>query len=63
MYRGDYAAALDHVSRAIELKPSYADGYALSGWILHWAGRPAEGLHAIDKAIELNPRVPGVYFL
>ena len=63
MYRGDYAAALDHVSRAMELKPSYADGYALSGWILHWAGRPAEGLHAIDKAIELNPRVPGVYFL
>ena len=63
MYGGDYAAALDHVSRAIELKPSYADGYALSGWILHWAGRPAEGLHAIDKAIALNPRVPGVYFL
>ena len=63
MYRGDYAAALDHVSRAIELKPSYADGYALSGWILHWAGRPAEGLHAIDKAIALNPRVPGVYLL
>ena len=63
MYRGDYAAALDHVSRAIELKPSYADGYALSGWILHWAGRPAEGLHAIDKAIELNPRVPGLYLL
>ena len=63
MYRGDYVAALDHVSRAIELKPSYADGYALSGWILHWAGRPAEGLHAIDKAMELNPRVPGVYFL
>jgi adenylate cyclase len=63
MYRGNYAAALDHVSRAIELKPSYADGYALSGWILHWAGRPAEGLHAIDKAIELNPRVPGVYLL
>jgi len=63
MYRGNYAAALDHVSRAIELKPSYADGYALSGWILHWAGRPVEGLHAIDKAIELNPRVPGVYLL
>ena len=63
MYGGDYAAALDHVSRALELKPSYADGYALSGWILHWAGRPAEGLHAIDKAIELNPRVPGVYLL
>ena len=63
MYRGNYAAALDHVSRAIELKPSYADGYALSGWILHWAGRPADGLHAVDKAMELNPRVPAIYLL
>jgi len=63
MYRTDYAAALEHVSRAIALKPSYADGYALSGWVLHWAGSPAEGLDAIDKAIELNPRVPGTYFL
>ena len=63
MYRRNYAAALDHVSRAIELKPSYADGYALSGWILHWAGSPTEGLHAIDKAIELNPQAPGTYFI
>ena len=31
MYQREYSAALDHVSRAIELKPSYADGYALSG--------------------------------
>jgi TolB-like protein/DNA-binding winged helix-turn-helix (wHTH) protein/Tfp pilus assembly protein PilF len=63
MYRGNYAAALDHVSRAIEFKPSYADGYGLLGWILHWAGRPADGLQAIDKAFELNPRVPGIYYL
>jgi TolB-like protein/Tfp pilus assembly protein PilF len=63
MYRGNYAAALDHVSRAIESKPSYADGYGLLGWILHWAGRPADGLQAIDKAFELNPRVPSLYYL
>ncbi|MGB5638788.1 MAG: winged helix-turn-helix domain-containing protein [Sedimenticolaceae bacterium] len=63
MYRRDYTAALDDVARAIELTPSYADAYALLAWILHFAGRPEDGLGAIDQAIDLNPRVPAVYHL
>ena len=29
MFKGNLAAAIAEVSRAIELKPSYADGYGL----------------------------------
>ena len=63
MYRRNYAAALDELARAIELKPSYADAYALMGWVLHFAGRPQEGLEAMQQAVDLNPRVPGAYYM
>jgi len=63
MYRRNYAAALDELARAIELKPSYADAYALMGWVLHFAGRPQEGLEAMRQAVDLNPRVPGAYYM
>ena len=61
MYRGNLAAAIAEVSRAIELRPSYADGYGLLAWILHFAGRPHEGLDAMRQAVALNPRVPALY--
>ena len=61
MYRHNHVDALDELAQAIELKPSYADAYALLAWVLHFAGRPEEGLAAMDKAIDLNPRVPGAY--
>jgi TolB-like protein/DNA-binding winged helix-turn-helix (wHTH) protein len=61
MYRGNLAAAIAEVSRAIELRPSYADGYGLLAWILHFAGRPHDGLDAIRQAVALNPRVPALY--
>lgn len=63
MYRRNYAAALDDLARAIELKPSYADAHALLAWVLHFAGRPQEGLAAMQRAIDLNPRVPTTYWL
>ncbi len=63
MYKRNYDAALDEMARAVELKPSYADGYALLAWILHFAGRPEEGLAAMAQAVDLNPRVPAVYRL
>jgi adenylate cyclase len=61
MYRGNLASAITEVSRAIELRPSYADGYGLLAWILHFAGRPHDGLNAMRQAIALNPRVPALY--
>ena len=60
-YRGNLAAAITEVSRAIELRPSYADGYGLLAWILHFAGRPHDGLKAMQRAVALNPRVPALY--
>ncbi|HOP17326.1 MAG: winged helix-turn-helix domain-containing protein [Gammaproteobacteria bacterium] len=61
MYRGNLAAAAAEVSRAIELRPSFADGYGLMAWILHFAGRPDEGLEAMRRAIALNPHVTALY--
>ena len=61
MYRGNLAAAISEVSQAIELRPSYADAYGLLAWILHFAGRPEEGLEAMRQAQALNPRVPALY--
>jgi TolB-like protein/DNA-binding winged helix-turn-helix (wHTH) protein/Tfp pilus assembly protein PilF len=60
-YQGNLAAAIAEVSRAIELRPSYADGYGLLAWILHFAGRPTEGLEAMQRAIALNPHVTALY--
>lgn len=61
MYRRNYNAALNELARAVELKPSYADAYALTAWVLHFAGRPQKGLAAMRQAIDLNPRAPGAY--
>jgi TolB-like protein/DNA-binding winged helix-turn-helix (wHTH) protein/Tfp pilus assembly protein PilF len=61
MYKGNLTAAIAEVSRAIELRPSYADGYGLLAWILHFAGRPEEGLEAMQQAIALNPHATALY--
>lgn len=61
MYRGELSAAAESVARAIELRPSYADGYGLMAWILHFAGRPEEGMAAMRRAIALNPHVTALY--
>ncbi len=61
LYARNYSAAIDQIERAIQLKPSYADGYAMLAWILHFAGRPEEGFEALERAIRLNPQVPAIY--
>lgn len=61
MFNGNLESATAEVLRAIELKPSYADGYGLLARIMHFAGRPQEGRDAIAKAMTLNPRVPALY--
>ncbi len=63
MYRGDLKGALPTIERAIDLKPSYADGYGMMAWVLHFAGRPREGLKVMVVAERLNPGVPSVYRL
>jgi len=63
LFQRDYAAAIENIEEAIVRNSSYADGYALLGWILHFAGRPEEGLGFMQRAIRLNPRVPAIYRL
>jgi class 3 adenylate cyclase/TolB-like protein len=47
--------------RSIDIDPNYADGYAQLAINLNFAGQPEEGLQAILKAMELNPRSPFFY--
>lgn len=61
LYGRDYAAAIRSAEHAIEIKPNYADAHALLAWILHFAGRPEEGLESIRRAFRLNPGVPAIY--
>jgi adenylate cyclase len=63
LFRRNYEAAIRNAEHAISIKPSYADGYGLLAWILHFAGRPTEGLASMERAVQLNPRVPAVYRL
>jgi adenylate cyclase len=48
--------AIAAARRAIQLEPSYADGYGTMALSLNYAGRPQEGLEAIRTAMRLNPR-------
>ena len=61
MFNGNLETAMAEAVHAIELKPSYADGYGLLARIMHFAGRPEEGREALAQAIGLNPRVPSLY--
>ena len=63
LFRRNYDVAIRNAEHAISIKPSYADAHALLAWILHFAGRPAEGLASMQRAVRLNPRVPATYRL
>ena len=39
-----------------------ADGYALLGSALNWAGRPAEAIRWVEKAMRLNPDIRSYAF-
>ena len=51
---GDYAAAIDDYSRAIEIAPS-ARAHAQRGWLYALRGNPLFGLQDFEKAITLDP--------
>jgi adenylate cyclase len=42
--------------RALELNPSYADGWYYSGVLRNWAGHPELALKSFAKYLRLNPR-------
>ncbi len=62
LFRRRHLSAIEAAGHAIRIDPNYADAYALSAWILSYAGRPGEAAAALDKAMRLNPRPPASYF-
>jgi adenylate cyclase len=52
----DIAAALALMDRALELNPSFADGWRWSGWIRLWAGQPDLARKHFETSTRLSPR-------
>lgn len=61
--RGDYAAALPDLDRAIALRPRHIPAMAGRGLTLIQLGRIREGQEAIRAALELNPWLSERQFL
>jgi adenylate cyclase len=52
----DIAAALGLIDRALELNPSFADGWRWSGWLRLWAGQPDLATKHFETSTRLSPR-------
>jgi len=50
--------ALWHLSKSVELNPSFALGHAGLGYALACGGQPERGLQALEQAHRLSPRDP-----
>lgn len=57
----DYERALAAAEKAVAVNPNYADGYAMLGKILTWAGSPERGAEEVEKALRRNPQPPFWY--
>jgi adenylate cyclase len=59
LYRNkQYEQAIAEAKRAIALSPNFYSPYAALAASLIFAGRPAEAIDQLEKAIRLNPRNP-----
>jgi predicted O-linked N-acetylglucosamine transferase (SPINDLY family) len=56
--RGNYAAAVDWISRAIEVEPNAAEPHSNLGLALLALLRPEEALASHERALKLKPEVP-----
>ena len=61
--RRQFDAALRDLDEALQLSPSYADGYALKAGIYTYLGKPAPGVALMQKALQLNPDAGSLYLL
>src|SRR5262249_17805724 len=50
--------AINHLSKAVALSPSFALGYAGLGYALACGGQPERGLENLERALRLSPRDP-----
>ncbi len=59
--KGDPEAGMPWIDRAIDLSPNFAQGFYAHGWGDVMAGRGAEALERLEKAIALSPLDPFLY--
>jgi adenylate cyclase len=52
----DIASAIALIDRALELNPSFAQGWLNSGWLRAWAGQPDLAVKHFERFIRLSPR-------
>jgi adenylate cyclase len=58
--RGDHRGARDHAERALAICPNLAAAHGALGVVLAYAGRPREGIAALETCIRLDPRGPSL---
>jgi TolB-like protein/class 3 adenylate cyclase/Flp pilus assembly protein TadD len=56
-----HAEGIAEAQRAVASDPNDADGYVALAGALSFAGRPADALDAVEKAMRLNPHYPSSY--
>ncbi|MBI3796115.1 MAG: tetratricopeptide repeat protein [Deltaproteobacteria bacterium] len=59
--KNQYEPAIAELERAIALDPNSAEGYAGLGSVLNAAGRPAEAMVWLEKAMRFHPQYPWYY--
>ena len=58
----EYDKAIAEGERGVELNPNGAEALAFLGFFLNVAGRPAEAITVLEKAMRLNPMPPAFYY-
>jgi len=58
---GEYIKAMVEAEKATKLEPNYANAHVLLATLLYYAGRPAESVERLKKAMQLNPHHPFNY--
>jgi len=53
----DIDPAIELIDRALELNPSFAQGWVISGWLRLWAGQTEVGINHFETSLRLNPYV------
>jgi TolB-like protein len=61
LHTSRHGEAIAQAQRAVAIDPNDADGYVALANALSFAGRPAEALDAVEKAMRLNPHYPSSY--
>jgi TolB-like protein/class 3 adenylate cyclase/Flp pilus assembly protein TadD len=61
VHNQQHVEAIAEAQRAVASDPNDADGYVALAGALSFAGRPAEALDAVEKAMRLNPHYPSSY--